>query len=426
MAKKKLTEQEEKEIKMLQATNEMYEKTLENVKLRGDEEMVKRVQLAKNDIVAQIKQIDGSSLKKNNKNEENSVSDILNNRYYDTENIEEILDRNSFNESFNVKENINDISVNTNINNVNDVIISNNDFNSIDDDMNYDIISLPSNGQCYRHKTERLPVGYLTAYDENFITSPNLYKDGLIIDFLLKHKVKNNNIKLDELVSGDVDAIILFLRATSYGAEFPIVVRDPESGEQIETTIDLMSLKYKEFKLVGDENGYFDYELPQSKDKIKFKFLTRNDEKKLRLLSSLESDSVKARTIIDNVSVIIEGIKVDKGLSGKDKQEYVNSLNKINEWAKKELEKNNMPFNRMITNRLELSIVSVNGETDRKFISKYVKNMNAKDSLMLRRYILENEPGVNFEIEIERPLSLGGGSFKTFLEWDDSVFLNIA
>lgn len=424
MAKKKLTEQEEKEIKMLQATNEMYEKTLENVKLRGDEEMVKRVQLAKNDIVAQIKQIDGSSLKTNNKNEENnSVSDILNN---DNESIEEILDRNSFNESFKIKENINDISVNTTINNVNDVIISNNDFNSIDDDMNYDIISLPSNGQCYRHKTERLPVGYLTAYDENFITSPNLYKDGLIIDFLLKHKVKNNNINLDELVSGDVDAIILFLRATSYGAEFPIVVRDPESGEQIETTIDLMSLKYKEFKLVGDENGYFDYELPQSKDKIKFKFLTRNDEKKLRLLSSLESDSVKARTIIDNVSVIIEGIKVDKGLSGKDKQEYVNSLNKINEWAKKELEKNNMPFNRMITNRLELSIVSVNGETDRKFISKYVKNMNAKDSLMLRRYILENEPGVNFEIEIERPLSLGGGSFKTFLEWDDSVFLNIA
>ena len=52
--------------------------------------------------------------------------------------------------------------------------------------------------------------------------------------------------------------------------------------------------------------------------------------------------------------------------------------------------------------------------------------MGAKDSLMLRRYILENEPGVNFEIEVERPESLGGGSFKTFLEWDDSVFLNIA
>ena len=59
------------------------------------------------------------------------------------------------------------------------------------------------------------------------------------------------------------------------------------------------------------------------------------------------------------------------------------------------------------------------------YSSKYVKNMIAKDSLMLRRYILENEPGVNFEIEVQRPEILGGGSFKTFLEWDDNVFLNI-
>ena len=52
--------------------------------------------------------------------------------------------------------------------------------------------------------------------------------------------------------------------------------------------------------------------------------------------------------------------------------------------------------------------------------------MIAKDSLELRKYIMANEPGVDFEIEIQRPESLGGGSFKTFLEWDDSVFLNLA
>jgi hypothetical protein len=75
---------------------------------------------------------------------------------------------------------------------------------------------------------------------------------------------------------------------------------------------------------------------------------------------------------------------------------------------------------------LELSIVSVNGNGDKKFISQYVRNMGAKDSLMLRRYILENEPGIDFSITVERPLSLGGGSFDTFLEWDDSIFLNIA
>ena len=52
--------------------------------------------------------------------------------------------------------------------------------------------------------------------------------------------------------------------------------------------------------------------------------------------------------------------------------------------------------------------------------------MPANDSLKLRRYIIDNEPGLDFEVEIERPESLGGGSFKSFLEWSDSVFLNIA
>jgi hypothetical protein len=52
--------------------------------------------------------------------------------------------------------------------------------------------------------------------------------------------------------------------------------------------------------------------------------------------------------------------------------------------------------------------------------------MPASDSLKLRRYIMENEPGLDFEVEIERPESLGGGSFKTFLEWNDAVFFNIA
>lgn len=420
MAKKKLTEQEEKEIKILQATNEMYTKTLNDVKLRGDEDVIRRVELAKADVEQQIKNIDSSYLKEEKK-EDDIVLTMLENHYEET--IEDVLERNIYNDSFN--NNISNSDITVNDIKVNETVIPSSEFNNIDEDMNYDIISLPSNGQCYKNKAERLPVGYLTAYDENFITSPNLYKDGLIIDFLLKHKIKNDKINIDDLVTGDVDAIILFLRATSYGVDFPIVVRDPESGEQIETTIDLSTLKYKEFNLIGDENGYFDYELPQSKDKVKFKFLTRNDEKKLKLLYELESTPIKAKTIIDNISTIIEGIKTDKGLSGKEKQEYVNGLNKINDWAKNVLDKNGLPFNKMITNRLEMSIVSINDETDRKYISKYVKNMNVKDSLMLRRYILENEPGVNFEIEIERPLSLGGGSFKTFLEWDDSVFLNI-
>ena len=75
---------------------------------------------------------------------------------------------------------------------------------------------------------------------------------------------------------------------------------------------------------------------------------------------------------------------------------------------------------------MEFQIQSINGVTDRKKIHEEVLNMLAGDSLALRKYINENEPGMDFEITVERPESLGGGSFKTFLDWDDSVFLNIS
>lgn len=170
-------------------------------------------------------------------------------------------------------------------------------FNDVDPSLQYDVIQLPSNGQCYKSKIDRVPVAYLTAYDENIITSPNLYKDGLVIDFLLKNKIVNKDINVDDLVSGDADAIILFLRATSYGPDFPIVVQDPETGEQIETSVDLTTLKPKEFKLKGDENGHFEFVTPLRKDTIKFRYLTRGQERKLKQVTELEGYGTKSHML---------------------------------------------------------------------------------------------------------------------------------
>ena len=409
----------------MQANNEMLQRTKEEAKLRGTENAVQRIELAQQDVYEQVKKIDKSiaekMMKANGSSEEKSVVTTMIENHYSDESIFDVLKQQEEKEQIKVKEEPTRVEQV-----IKEAVFSNTDFNNIDMDVQYDVISLPSNGECYRNKTERVPVGYLTAYDENFITSPNLYKDGLVIDFLLKHKIMNKDINIDELVSGDVDAIILFLRATSYGPDFPIYVRDPESGEQIETVVDLSTLKYKEFTLKGDKDGYFDFELPVSKDVVKFRFLTRKDEKNLKLLSNLESERVKAQTIKNNIEVLKEAVKSDRYLDGKDKQELLKDFEKMKPWIQKLEETKSTPFNKLITNRLEMSIVAVNDNYDRSFIAKYVKTMVAKDSLMLRRYILEHEPGVDFEIEVERPEILGGGSFKTFLEWDDNVFLNIA
>jgi len=45
--------------------------------------------------------------------------------------------------------------------------------------------------------------------------------------------------------------------------------------------------------------------------------------------------------------------------------------------------------------------------------------------MALRKHINENTPGIDFKITVERPESLGGGSFETFLELDSTIFLNI-
>ena len=427
MARKKLTQEQEKALKLLLANYEMLTKSIEETKLRGKQEDVNLIIFARQDVIEQIKKIDPKKADElaSQKEEENEFVRIASNDDNKTvfERLEE--DKAEVNDNINIEtdnsvQNYEQTDVNY------DTFEEMNDFELTNSDVQYDIIALPSNGQCYKKKINRIPVAYLTAYDENLITSPNLYKDGLIIDFLLKHKVLDKSINLDELCSGDVDAITLFLRATSYGVEFPIIVKDPETGEQIDTVIDLSKLKVKDFTLVGDADGYFDYTLPVSKDVVKFKFLTRKDEKMLNMLSKIEDNGVKSMIINYNINTLKDLIKAESTISGKDKQEYISSLSKIGEMTKQLEKKSSLPYSKTITNRLELSIMAVNGNYDKKYISQYIKNMGAKDSLMLRRYMIENEPGINFEIEVERPESLGGGSFKTFLEWDDSIFLNIA
>ncbi len=421
MDNKIYTEEEKKTISHLKANYEMLNRSKEEAKMRGKQKSVEQIQNALDDVIVQLDAIDPSIVKSLSK----EVSDGFNN---------EII---ASNDTFNLYKEMGlegaDIINETKPSSINFDEIERNitssrdyEFNNIDMSVAYDIVSLPSKGECYKNKFDRVPVSYLTAYDENFITSPSLYKDGVVIDYLLKHKVMNKNINLDELCTGDVDAIILFLRATSYGAEFPIMAVDPETNQEIESVVDLTTLKMKDFKLVGDENGWFEYILPMSKDVVKFRFLTRKDEKILKHLSTIEDYGVKANHIRKTVREMINIIKKDDVLNGKEKQQYIDSLSKYEGWCQRLNEKESLSYNRAITNRLELSVMSINGETDRGYISKYVKNMVARDALMLRRYILDNEPGVDFEIEVERPESLGGGSFKTFLEWNDSVFLNIA
>ena len=297
-------------------------------------------------------------------------------------------------------------------------------YNAYDPDAVYDIIPLPSNGECYASKMKKVSVAYLDARDENIIVSPNLYQDGKIFDVLLKRKVFNNQVDIDDMLDGDREAIILYLRASGFGNEYPIIATDKESGKQFNSVVDLNTIKYKEFKLVGDENGYFDYELPFSKKKIKFRFLTHRDTLQLEEVNAVNNRVGQKRRIDEIVETLTNFVNLDDTLSNERKAKVKTAINELELWSIGIDTNVGDDFNRSVTNRVEYEIMEVEGNQDRDFIHDFVEKMNIRDVTAFIKYVKENEPGLDYNTEIQKPESLGGGSMPVFLQLDQYVFLN--
>lgn len=289
----------------------------------------------------------------------------------------------------------------------------------------FDMIPLPSKGECYKTKTSKVPVSYLTAYDENMIIAPNLYRDKLIIDAILQQKVMSDEVPVADMLEGDRDAIILYLRASGYGNEYPITATDDRTGEEFDAMVDLSTIKFKPFNLKGDANGYFDFELPVSHDVVKFRFLTHQNMLDLQKFEEMENEVLKKARLNYFAVEMEDFLDNDETLDKTEKIKAREAIRTLEHWADK-IDEEELLYTHAVTNRLEMSVMSVNGVTDRDYIKSYVRNMNVRDSSALRKYINDNEPGLDYNVEIERPESLGGGSMPVFLQLDQLIFLNIA
>ena len=290
----------------------------------------------------------------------------------------------------------------------------------------FDVIPLPSKGEGYRDKIAKMSVAYLTAYDENMIVSPNLYRDNLILDYILQEKLLSKQIDPMDLLEGDRDAIILFLRASGYGNEYPITATDDITGREFDAIVDLSKLKYKEFNLKGDSNGWFPFTLPQSGVEVKFRFPTHRDKLMLEKMQEAEENLTRKTTIQNYVNTLDLYIENDNNATNEEKIKIRQAIRTLENWGENIDDEDAIKFNHTLTNRLNMLIMSVNGITDKNYIHDFIRKMSVKDSSSLRKYIQQNEPGVDYNIEVERPASLGGGSMKTFLQLDQFLFLNIA
>ena len=233
----------------------------------------------------------------------------------------------------------------------------------------FDVIPLPSKGKLYRNKKANIKVAYLTTGDENILTSPNLLQSGEFLEILINRKILEPELRYKDLLPGDRNAIMIWLRATGYGEMYPVILLD-ENDESFETEVNLNELKTKELLVDADENGLFTFVMPLSKAQIKFRQLTCGD--------------------VDDIDKMVE----------RDTQ-------------------NNLPVNNSSTYRFERMIVEVNGNRDRNMIKDFVNVMRIADAKAFDNYIDELESGIDLNIEVKTP---GGGSVATFLPLNFKFF----
>ena len=79
----------------------------------------------------------------------------------------------------------------------------------------HDVVPLPSQGTFYKNKKKSLKVGYLTATDENLLMAGG---DDMTPN-LLRTKIYEPDLRVEDMLEGDVEAVLIFLRNTAFGPE---------------------------------------------------------------------------------------------------------------------------------------------------------------------------------------------------------------
>ena len=222
----------------------------------------------------------------------------------------------------------------------------------IDPAIAYDVIELPSKGIHYTNKKKSVRVAYLTASDENILSSPSFLNTNTVITELLKRKILDKDLNIEEIVEEDRQAILIFLRNTAFGSEYNLTITDDKTGNEFTVEVDLGSLKIKDFNLVEDTNGEYGHYLEKSKTEITFKFLTQKQEDEIE--------------------------KIKESWNG-------NGVAPV------------------ITKQLEMMIKSVGGVRDALKIRGFIETMPIKDSQDFRKFVQDNKPGLDLTQPVTTP-----------------------
>jgi hypothetical protein len=228
-------------------------------------------------------------------------------------------------------------------------------------DIPVETVPLPSAGLTYPtssplHGKETVDIKSMTAREEDILTSKALLKKGTVITELIKSCLVDKSVDPRDMLSGDRNALMVAIRITGYGAEYDAELECPECGTKASRQFDLSRLPIKRLTIepVVQGTNLFACLLPISRKMVHFKFITGKDEEDM----SATAEKQKKLGLASDATV---------------------------------------------TSNLLYSIVSIDGIDDRSKIAGFVRSMPARDSLTLRNYIKDHEPGIEMRQETSCP-----------------------
>lgn len=126
----------------------------------------------------------------------------------------------------------------------------------------FSVINLPSKGIYYPDKNKSLLIKYLTAAEEHVLCDSFLMETGRGIKIVLENIIIDD-IDVDNLLLSDFQAILIFLRSTSYGDSVEFTPTCPHCGREQEQNIRLSEIEFKKPNSQPLESGKYVVYLPE-------------------------------------------------------------------------------------------------------------------------------------------------------------------
>ena len=201
-----------------------------------------------------------------------------------------------------------------------------------------EFVELPTLGAYYMpdhplYNKKVVEVKHMTTKEEDILTSTTLLKNGVAIEKLLESIIVDKNIKVDDLLLGDKNALIVAARSHGYGSLYETSLACPRCEEIQQYEFDLSSLGIKrpsedymaEKDIQISERNTFLIPLPKTEYTVEVRLLTGHDEKKM----SQTSEHKKKRNLPETpmsdflraMVVSVNGIEDPSSVNG-----FLNSL----------------------------------------------------------------------------------------------------